>query len=84
MAADAGCLGQVLVSSGGSMPPTFGAAPRLGTNPVAWAAPAGEETPFMLDIATTQVAGNKLGLARRLGVPLPENWIAEPVRPQPR
>eukprot|EP01050_Picozoa_sp_SAG11_P012845 SAG11_NODE_1456_length_4876_cov_20.700021_1_plen_400_part_00 len=78
MAAEAGCIGQVQLSSGGNMPPTFGGAPRLGTNPVAWAAPAGTETPLMLDMATTQVAGNKLSLATRLGVALPSNWITEP------
>lgn len=78
MAADVGCVGQVMLSSGGNMPPTFGGQPRLGTNPVAWAAPAGSEIPLMLDMATTQVAGNKLGLASRLGVPLPANWITEP------
>ena len=78
MAAEAGCIGQVMLSSGGNMPPTFGSAPRLGTNPVAWAAPAGVETPLMLDMATTQVAGNKLALAARLGVPLPANWITQP------
>lgn len=78
MAAEAGCVGQVMLSSGGNMPPTFGGEPRLGTNPVAWAAPAGAETPLMLDMATTQVAGNKLSLAARLGVPLPATWITEP------
>ena len=41
MAAQAGCVGQIMLSSGGNMPPTFGAAPRLGTNPLAWATPAG-------------------------------------------
>ena len=55
MAAEAGCVGQVMLSSGGNMPPTFGASPRLGTNPCAWAAPAGSEVPLMLDMATTQV-----------------------------
>jgi LDH2 family malate/lactate/ureidoglycolate dehydrogenase len=77
MAADDSCVGQVLLSSGGNMPPPFGRAPRLGTNPHAWSAPAGSEVPFMLDMATTQVAGNKLSLAARLGVPLPANWIAQ-------
>ena len=81
MAAEAGCVGQVMLSSGGNMPPTFGGEPRLGTNPVAWAAPAGAETPLMLDMATTQVAGNKLSLAARLGVPLPATWITGPFFP---
>ena len=46
--------------------PTFGAEPRVGTNPIAVAAPAGEEPPFVYDAATIVVAGNKIGLASRL------------------
>jgi hypothetical protein len=68
MAAEAGCVGQVMLSSGGNMPPTFGGAPRLGTNPFAWAAPAGAETPLMLDMATTQ-ARSALGLQRSASPP---------------
>ena len=45
--------------------PTFGAEPRLGTNPIALAAPADQEPPFVFDAATSTVAGNKLGLARQ-------------------
>ena len=66
MAAKAGCLGQVMLGgSSGAMMPPFGAEKKLGTNPVAWSAPAGAETPFRLDVATTQVAANKIQLARR-------------------
>ena len=39
------------------MCPTFGAEPRFGTHPLAWAAPGGkEEADFLLDVATTQVS----------------------------
>ena len=42
---------------GGLMCPTFGAEPRFGTHPLAWAAPGGkEEADFLLDVATTQVS----------------------------
>ena len=57
--------------------PTFGAEPRLGTNPIALAAPAGEEPPFVFDAATSTVAGNKLGLARRLGNTLLPGWVGD-------
>ena len=58
--------------------PTFGAEPRLGTNPIAFAAPAGEEVPFVFDAAMTTIAGNKIGLAERMGMPLGPGWIANP------
>ena len=38
------------------MCPTFGAEPRFGTHPMAWAAPGGKnEADFLFDVATTQV-----------------------------
>jgi L-2-hydroxycarboxylate dehydrogenase (NAD+) len=70
-------VGMCMTAVGASMLPTFGSEPRLGTNPIAIAAPAGEMHPFVLDIATTVVAGNKLGLVRRLGATIPGNWIAD-------
>ena len=51
--------------------------PRLGTNPIALAAPAGEEPPFVFDAATSVIAGNKLGLASRLGLDLEPGWVAD-------
>lgn len=58
------------------MVPTFGAQSRLGTNPIAWAAPARNRAPFLFDVATTQVAGNKLIIAERLKAELDPAWIA--------
>ena len=68
----------VAMSSSGKVVglPTWGAEPRLGTNPIAWAAPAGEMPPFMIDIGTTQIANNKLALARRVGAQVEPGWIA--------
>jgi L-2-hydroxycarboxylate dehydrogenase (NAD+) len=59
------------------VPPTFGREPRLGTNPIAVAVPAGEEHPFVLDIATSVVPINKIRLAERLGTSIPGGWIAD-------
>jgi LDH2 family malate/lactate/ureidoglycolate dehydrogenase len=59
-----------------SLLPTFGAEPRFGTNPLAWAVPARKQPPFVFDVATSQVAGNKLGLATRVGAMLEPAWIA--------
>ncbi|MEK7353604.1 MAG: Ldh family oxidoreductase [Chloroflexota bacterium] len=70
-------IGLCMTSTPPEMLPTFGAEPRLGTNPIALAAPTDKEAPFVYDAATTVVAGNKLGLARRLGVKLPPGWIGD-------
>lgn len=68
LASQEGCLGQVMLGGlGGAMVPVHGQEKKFSTNPVAWSAPANEEVPFRLDVATTQVAANKVELARRMG-----------------
>jgi LDH2 family malate/lactate/ureidoglycolate dehydrogenase len=70
-------IGHMMTAGGGHQTvPTFGAKPLLGTNPVAWAAPARKMPPYLLDVATTQVAGNKIELARRVGAKIYPGWIA--------
>ena len=49
----------------------------LGTNPIAYAAPAGEEKPVYLDIATSAVAATKIYAAKALGKPIPDNWLVD-------
>ena len=79
MAAEADMIGLAMSTSGGvRMLPTFGARPMLGTNPIAWAAPAGNMPPFLFDIGTTQIAGNKATLAKRVGAKMLPGWIAAP------
>ena len=76
LAANEGMLGHCMAGPGGSqMVPTFGAEPRLGTCPIAWAAPSGKEHPFLFDIASTQIAANKIALAKRTGAKLQPGWI---------
>jgi len=70
-------IGLCMTSTPPAMYPTFGAEVRLGTNPIALAAPADKEVPFVFDAATSVVAVNKLGLARRLGIKLPSGWVAD-------
>ena len=69
-------IGVCMVSAGGGiMVPTFGSEPAFGTHPIAWAAPTEKMPPFVFDVATTQVAANKLGLTRRNGSLLEPGWI---------
>ncbi|MDP7090143.1 MAG: Ldh family oxidoreductase [Dehalococcoidia bacterium] len=60
-----------------SMVPTHASEKLFATNPWAWAAPARNEAPFVFDVATTQVAGNKLRLAERTGAPMDPAWISD-------
>jgi LDH2 family malate/lactate/ureidoglycolate dehydrogenase len=60
-----------------SIVPTFGREPRLGTNPIAFAAPARSGKPFLLDMATSTIAIGKLKLAAREGKRLPEGWALD-------
>jgi len=53
--------------------PTYGCKPILGTNPIAIAVPAGQERPFVLDMATSIIAHGKTEVAERQGEPLPPN-----------
>lgn len=60
-----------------SIVPTFGREPRMGTNPIALAAPARRNRPFLLDMATSTIAIGKLKLAFREGKTLPEGWALD-------
>lgn len=75
MAAQADMIGMAMTAGGNAMLPTFGAEAKLGTNPIAWAAPARNEEPFIFDAAMTAIAGNKIGLAARMGKPLEGGWL---------
>ena len=71
-------IGVCMTSCPPSVVPTFGAEARLGTNPIAIAVPAKSEPPFVFDAATSSVAGNKVHIARRLGVNMEPGWLADP------
>jgi LDH2 family malate/lactate/ureidoglycolate dehydrogenase len=57
--------------------PTFATESMLGTNPLAFAAPAGRRPPFLLDMATSTVALGKITLAKRAGRPIPPGWAID-------
>lgn len=61
-----------------AMTPTRARQPMFGTNPIAFAAPAGRNPPFVLDMATTTVAIGKLTLAALHGRPIPMGWANDP------
>ena len=54
-----------------------GKAPMLGTNPIAFAVPAGKEHPVFLDVATSVAAVSKVYAAKNLGKQIPDGWLVD-------
>jgi L-2-hydroxycarboxylate dehydrogenase (NAD+) len=77
-AAQENMVGVCLTAMSVLVVPTFGAVPRLGTNPISIAAPARHKPYLLFDAATSTIAGNKIGLARRVGADMEPGWISEP------
>lgn len=78
IASDAGCIGIVTSTSRTvAVVPTFGTQPVLGTNPIAFAAPASANPAFLLDFATSAVALNKVKVYEFYGKTLPEGWVID-------
>jgi len=68
------CIGLAMTNASRKVVPTFARNATLGTNPLAIAAPAGKQRPFVLDMATSAVALGKVEIADQLGKPIPEGW----------
>jgi LDH2 family malate/lactate/ureidoglycolate dehydrogenase len=72
-AAHAGLVGMAMTNTEPLVIPFGGSEPALGTNPIALAAPAADGI-FDLDMATSQVAVNRIFNARDEGRPIPLGW----------
>jgi LDH2 family malate/lactate/ureidoglycolate dehydrogenase len=78
IAADRGVIGMVTASTRGvTLVPTFAAEPIMGTNPLAFAAPAKRNPPFQLDMATTTVAAGKVKVYKLNHKALPDGWVVD-------
>ncbi len=78
LAADEGLVGWVASAARGiTVVPTRSSRPVLGTNPIAFAAPAGRNRPFVLDMATSTVAVGKVKVYGFNNKPIPEGWVAD-------
>jgi len=73
-AADAGLVGMSMTNTEPLVIPYGGVEPALGTNPIALAAPSAGGRIFNLDMATSQVAINRIFNARDEGRAIPEGW----------
>jgi LDH2 family malate/lactate/ureidoglycolate dehydrogenase len=76
-AAEQKAIGFAVTNAGMNMMPTGGREKMVGNNPLAYAIPTGRETPLVLDMATSVVAGGKLDVARLKGEPIPLGWALD-------
>lgn len=77
MAARAGMVGMAYSNSHAMMPPEGGMTPKIGNNPMSWAAPAATERPFVLDMACAMAAREKVRQAAAEGQPIPLGWALD-------
>ncbi|HJQ83900.1 MAG TPA: Ldh family oxidoreductase [Candidatus Binatia bacterium] len=79
MAAEAGYVGIATTNTREpAVVPTHGAEAKLGTNPIAFGAPAARNPPFMLDMATSTASVGKVTTAWRRGRSIPAGWALDP------
>lgn len=77
MALDHDMIGMASTNSVKYAAATFGREVVLGTNPFAFAVPAGNEPPFVLDFATTTVPKGKLEVMKRKQKKLEPGWAID-------
>jgi L-2-hydroxycarboxylate dehydrogenase (NAD+) len=77
MALPHNCIGFSMTNASPKVVPTFGRHATLGTNPIAVAAPADGEHPFVLDMATSTVSLGKIEIADQLDQPIPVGWAID-------
>jgi LDH2 family malate/lactate/ureidoglycolate dehydrogenase len=72
-----GMIGLTACNAGAVVAPYGGAKAVHGTNPLAYAAPAGAEAPIVLDIATSMVAHGQIAKVGRRGEQIPLGWALD-------
>lgn len=80
MALERDMLALLTVNAAGAgqrMAPWGGRAPRLSTNPIAFACPTGSPSPISFDVATTVAAEGKVRVKRNRGEALPAGWVLD-------
>jgi L-2-hydroxycarboxylate dehydrogenase (NAD+) len=70
-------IGIVMTNASALVAPTFSIERLLGTNPICVAVPAGDEPPFVADLATTTAANGKLEILQRKNQEAPVGWIQD-------
>lgn len=77
MALEHDMIGIAMTNASPLVAPTFSIDKMLGTNPICVVSPAGEEPPFVADLATTTAANGKLEILQRKNQPTPTGWVQD-------
>jgi LDH2 family malate/lactate/ureidoglycolate dehydrogenase len=77
MALEQDMIGMAMTNASPLVAPTFSTERLLGTNPICVAIPAGDEPPFVADLATTTAANGKLEILQRKNERAPVGWIQD-------
>ena len=70
-------MGIAMTNASPLVAPTFSIDKMLGTNPICVVAPAGNEPPFVADLATTTAANGKLEILQRKNLQTPDGWVQD-------
>ncbi len=70
-------MGIAMTNASPLVAPTFSIDKMLGTNPICVAAPAGNQPPFVADLATTTAANGKLEILQRKNLQTPDGWVQD-------
>ncbi len=70
-------IGMAMTNASALVAPTFSVERMLGTNPICVAVPAGEQDPFVADMATTTAANGKLEILQRKNLDTPMGWVQD-------
>jgi ureidoglycolate dehydrogenase (NAD+) len=76
-AARAGFIGLAMANDIPSVASPGSRGAVTGSNPLAYAVPAGRHRPLMLDMSIATVAGGKVYAARERGEPIPATWLID-------
>ena len=77
LAASRGMIGVAMSNADPCMTAPGGRTSLLGTNPLAYAAPSGEEWPVFFDVALSATAATKIHTAKATGAAIPEGWLVD-------
>lgn len=77
MALQENFIGISLTNSAPLVVPTYSRDAIIGTNPISFGIPAGDEMPFLLDMATSTVPRGKVEVKARVGEPMPDSWATD-------
>jgi LDH2 family malate/lactate/ureidoglycolate dehydrogenase len=77
MALEEDMIGVAMTNASPIVSPTFSKSRLLGTNPICFAIPAGEQPPFVMDMATTTAANGKLEILQRKKEKAPLGWMQD-------